>query len=84
MPVDGVGQVRDFVPVTGDKATDGHRPVHIIRVVRGEMRFELDCPCSLVATTSATRSDDAYASTPQAPAALGRRVKTRWAQNFGT
>ena len=86
MTVDGVGEVSDFMPVfmpvTGDKATDGHRRVHIIRVLRCEMRFELGCPCSLVATSSATRLDDAYASTPQAPAALSRRVKTRLTPNL--
>src|SRR5262245_54755782 len=40
---DGVGEVVDFMPVTGDKATDRHRLVRMIRVVRGQMRFELDC-----------------------------------------
>jgi len=53
-----VGEVVDFMPITGGKATDRHRPVRIIRVVRGEMRFELDCPCSIVALISATFTVD--------------------------
>ena len=43
LSADGVGEVTDFMPVTGDKVTDRHRLVRMIRVVRGEMRFELDC-----------------------------------------
>jgi GH15 family glucan-1,4-alpha-glucosidase len=39
---DGVGEVIDFMPIAGDRATDRHRLVRMIRVVRGEMRFELD------------------------------------------
>jgi len=43
MSADGVGEVTDFMPVAGDRATDRHRLVRMIRVVRGQMRFRLDC-----------------------------------------
>ncbi|MEV2239853.1 glycoside hydrolase family 15 protein [Micromonospora sp. NPDC049891] len=40
---DGVGELIDFMPVTGEQATDRHRLIRIIRVVRGAMRFRFDC-----------------------------------------
>ena len=40
---DGVGEVVDFMPVAGDRATDRHRVVRMIRVMRGPMQFELHC-----------------------------------------
>ncbi|WP_406077134.1 glycoside hydrolase family 15 protein [Micromonospora sp. NBC_00858] len=40
---DGVGEVVDFMPVTGEHATDRHRLVRMLRVVRGNMRFRFDC-----------------------------------------
>jgi len=39
---DGVGEVCDFMPVAGTRATDRHRLVRQVRVVRGTMRFTLD------------------------------------------
>jgi GH15 family glucan-1,4-alpha-glucosidase len=39
----GVGEVIDFMPVTGDVATDRHMIVRLVRVVRGEMTFVLEC-----------------------------------------
>jgi GH15 family glucan-1,4-alpha-glucosidase len=39
---DGVGEVHDFMPVAGKHATDRHRLVRQVRVVRGTMRFVLD------------------------------------------
>jgi GH15 family glucan-1,4-alpha-glucosidase len=40
----GVGEVLDFMPVAeSDKATDQHRLVRVVRVVRGEMRFVFEC-----------------------------------------
>ncbi len=39
---DGVGEVCDFMPVTDGAATDRHRLVRLIRVVRGEMTFVFD------------------------------------------
>ncbi|MGH9003985.1 MAG: trehalase-like domain-containing protein, partial [Acidimicrobiia bacterium] len=39
----GVGEVTDFMPVTGARATDRHRLVRLIRVVRGEMEFVGEC-----------------------------------------
>ena len=42
MTPDGVGEVQDFMPVAGDQATDRHRLVRVLRVVRGTMRFMLD------------------------------------------
>jgi DNA-binding CsgD family transcriptional regulator len=41
MTPDGVGEVHDFMPVTGIEATDRHRLVRDIRVVRGVMRFAI-------------------------------------------
>jgi GH15 family glucan-1,4-alpha-glucosidase len=42
MTPDGVGEVHDFMPVIEGAATDRHRLVRIIRVVRGVMRFAVD------------------------------------------
>jgi GH15 family glucan-1,4-alpha-glucosidase len=42
MTPDGVGEVHDFMPVTGAAVTDRHRVVRNIRVVRGVMRFALE------------------------------------------
>ncbi|HXZ71176.1 MAG TPA: glycoside hydrolase family 15 protein, partial [Streptosporangiaceae bacterium] len=39
---DGVGEVHDFMPIAGDTATDRHRLVRNIRVVRGVMRFAIE------------------------------------------
>jgi GH15 family glucan-1,4-alpha-glucosidase len=39
---DGVGEIYDFMPIAGKRATDRHRLVRQIRVVRGTMRFVLD------------------------------------------
>jgi GH15 family glucan-1,4-alpha-glucosidase len=39
---DGVGEVRDFMPIAGHTATDRHRLVRQVHVVRGTMRFVLD------------------------------------------
>lgn len=38
----GVGEVVDFMPVTGAIATPRHRLVRMVRCVRGEMTFSLD------------------------------------------
>jgi GH15 family glucan-1,4-alpha-glucosidase len=43
LSADGVGEVVDFMPIAGEKATDRHRLVRMIRVVRGQMRFRLEC-----------------------------------------
>ncbi|MFC3500056.1 glycoside hydrolase family 15 protein [Micromonospora krabiensis] len=40
---DGVGEVTDLMPVAGEQATDRHRMLRLIRVVRGTMRFRVDC-----------------------------------------
>ena len=42
MTPDGVGEVHDFMPVAGGRATDRHRLVRQLRVVRGTMRFVTD------------------------------------------
>ena len=42
MTPDGVGEVHDFMPVIHGAATDRHRLVRNIRVVRGEMRFAIE------------------------------------------
>ena len=44
MTEDGVGEVLDFMPIEQpEKPSDRHRLVRIVRVVRGSMRFVLDC-----------------------------------------
>ena len=43
LSADGVGEVIDFMPIAGEQATDRHRLVRMIRVVRGQMRFRLEC-----------------------------------------
>jgi GH15 family glucan-1,4-alpha-glucosidase len=40
---DGAGEVIDFMPVAGDRATDRHVLVRLLRVVRGRMSFVIDC-----------------------------------------
>jgi GH15 family glucan-1,4-alpha-glucosidase len=42
MTQDGVGEVHDFMPVVEGAATDRHRLVRHLRVVRGTMRFVVD------------------------------------------
>jgi GH15 family glucan-1,4-alpha-glucosidase len=42
MTPDGVGEVHDFMPVAHGPATDRHRLVRQLRVVRGTMRFAMD------------------------------------------
>jgi GH15 family glucan-1,4-alpha-glucosidase len=42
MTPDGVGEVHDFMPVATGRATDRHRLVRQVRVVRGTMRFVVD------------------------------------------
>jgi GH15 family glucan-1,4-alpha-glucosidase len=39
---DGVGEVHDFMPVVDGRATDRHRLIRQMRVVRGTMRFVTD------------------------------------------
>ncbi|WBB64822.1 glycoside hydrolase family 15 protein [Micromonospora sp. WMMD812] len=43
LTTDGVAEVVDFMPVAGDRATDRHRLVRMVLVVRGTMRFRVDC-----------------------------------------
>jgi GH15 family glucan-1,4-alpha-glucosidase len=38
----GVGEVYDFMPISGKVATDRHRLVRMVRCVRGEMTFDVD------------------------------------------
>jgi GH15 family glucan-1,4-alpha-glucosidase len=40
---EGVGEVADFMPIVQGAATDQHRLVRLVRVVRGEMSFVVDC-----------------------------------------
>jgi GH15 family glucan-1,4-alpha-glucosidase len=42
MSEDGVGELVDFMPVTGSQPTENHRLVRILRCVRGEMTFGVD------------------------------------------
>jgi GH15 family glucan-1,4-alpha-glucosidase len=41
MTPDGVGEVHDFMPIAGHVATDRHRLVRNIKVVRGTMKFRI-------------------------------------------
>ncbi|MGI5215882.1 glycoside hydrolase family 15 protein [Plantactinospora sp. CA-290183] len=43
LSADGVGELIDFMPVAGERPTDRHRLVRMLRVVRGVMRFRLEC-----------------------------------------
>ncbi|MFE9955080.1 glycoside hydrolase family 15 protein [Micromonospora sp. NPDC005299] len=43
LSADGVAELVDFMPVAGDQATDRHRLVRMLRMVRGTMRFRIDC-----------------------------------------
>jgi GH15 family glucan-1,4-alpha-glucosidase len=44
MTPDGVGEVVDFMPIVApERATDHHQLVRLVRVVRGEMEFTLEC-----------------------------------------
>jgi GH15 family glucan-1,4-alpha-glucosidase len=43
LTADGVGELYDFMPVLGTEATDSHRIVRMVRVVRGQMRFIVEC-----------------------------------------
>ena len=44
MTDNGVGEVIDFMPINQpEKATERHQLVRLVRVVRGAMRFTLDC-----------------------------------------
>src|SRR5215470_14356553 len=42
MTPDGVGEVTDFMPIAGDRPTDRHRLVRLMRVVRGSLRFVME------------------------------------------
>ena len=42
MTPDGVGEVHDFMPIAGRQATDRHRLVRNIKVVRGTMKFRIE------------------------------------------
>ena len=42
LTADGVGEILDFMPVAGKEATDRHRLVRLVRVVRGTLRFLVD------------------------------------------
>src|SRR4029077_4811466 len=39
---EGIGEIVDFMPVSGKVATDRHRLVRLVRCVRGRMTFEVD------------------------------------------
>jgi GH15 family glucan-1,4-alpha-glucosidase len=42
MTPDGVGEIHDFMPIAGRVATDRHRLVRNIKVVRGTMKFRME------------------------------------------
>jgi hypothetical protein len=39
----GVGEVVDFMPIVGREPTHRHQLVRLVRVIRGAMRFRLEC-----------------------------------------
>ncbi len=43
LSAEGVAEVIDFMPVTGTVATDQHRLVRLVRVVRGQMGIVAEC-----------------------------------------
>src|SRR4051812_23945828 len=43
LTAEGVGEVCDFMPVVEGEATERHQLIRLVRVVRGEMRFVMDC-----------------------------------------
>ncbi|MEU6204878.1 glycoside hydrolase family 15 protein [Micromonospora musae] len=43
LSADGVAELVDFMPVTGEQATDRHRLVRLVRMIRGSMSFRFDC-----------------------------------------
>ncbi|MFR9779696.1 glycoside hydrolase family 15 protein [Micromonospora sp. MS34] len=40
---DGVAEIIDYMPVAGEQPTDQHRLVRMVRMIRGSMRFKLEC-----------------------------------------
>ena len=42
MTEEGVGEVSDFMPISGPVATDRHLLVRMVRCVRGQMDFEVE------------------------------------------
>ena len=64
----GVGEIVDFMPVSGKVATDRHRLVRLLRCVRGEMTFEVE-----ISPTLRLRPPPA----PDPPARQRRRVRMR-------
>jgi GH15 family glucan-1,4-alpha-glucosidase len=38
----GVGEIQDFMPISGKVATDRHRLVRMLRCVRGQVTFDID------------------------------------------
>ncbi|MFR9775952.1 glycoside hydrolase family 15 protein [Micromonospora sp. MS34] len=43
LSADGVGELMDFMPVAGERPTDCHRLIRMVRIVRGTMRFRSEC-----------------------------------------
>ena len=71
LSADGVGEVVDFMPIAGDRATDRHRLVRMVRVVRGEMRFRARLPAAVrLRPRRRTRSR----SPPTGPRSAARRM----------
>ncbi|MFI6604475.1 glycoside hydrolase family 15 protein [Nonomuraea sp. NPDC050536] len=43
MTPDGVGELTDFMPIAGAQETDRHLLIRLLRVVRGQMSFIVEC-----------------------------------------
>ena len=64
----GVGEVVDFMPVADGPATDRHRLVRLVRVVRGSMRFVAEInPASTTAAPNTAPSSPTTAPSSSRP-----------------
>ena len=57
MTPDGVGEVHDFMPIIEGEATDRHRLVRRLHVVRGTMRFVMDIQPALRLRAQAAQAE---------------------------
>ena len=73
MTEDGVGEVTDFMPIAGARATDRHRLVRQLRTVRGEIRFESD-----MAPGSTTDGPSTGWRSPTTGSCSASRGRTAW------
>ncbi|WP_030439414.1 trehalase-like domain-containing protein [Actinoplanes subtropicus] len=58
---DGVGEVIDFMPISGKTRTDVHRLVRLVRCVRGAMTFTVDLARACTSPTATASRPAAWA-----------------------